>query len=76
VPNLARNLERVRLAQRAERIERVLVALREQHRERSLRDAVPAPLSQSIAEFAARLAQVHAEQRASSLAGEAGAATP
>jgi hypothetical protein len=76
VPTLAKEPERARLAHRADRIERVLVALQERHRERTLRGAVPAPLSQSIAEFAARLAQVHAEQRASSLAGEAGAATP
>jgi hypothetical protein len=72
MPTLANDLERARLAHREERIERVLVALRERHRERSLRGAVPAPLSQSIAGFAAQLAQVRAEQRASSLAGEAG----
>lgn len=62
---LAKDLERARLAHRAQRIEQVLAALRERHRERSLRGAVPAPLSQSIAEFAAQLAQVRAEQRAS-----------
>jgi hypothetical protein len=67
---LAKDLERARLAHRADRIERVLVALRERHHERSLRGAVPAPLSQSIAEFAAQLAQVRAEQRASVAAPE------
>jgi hypothetical protein len=64
VPTLAKDLERTRLAHRAERIERVLTALRERHQERSLRGVVPAPLNQSIAEFAAQLAQVRAEQRA------------
>jgi hypothetical protein len=63
VPTLAKDLERARLAHRAERIERVLAALRERHRERFLRGTVPTPLSQSIAEFAAQLAQVRAEQR-------------
>jgi hypothetical protein len=63
VPTLTRDLERALLAHRAERIERVLAALRERHRERSLRGAVPAPLSQSIAECAAQLAQIRAEQQ-------------
>jgi hypothetical protein len=44
-------------------MERVLAAPRERHRERSLRGVAPAPLSQSIAKFAAQLAQVRAEQR-------------
>jgi hypothetical protein len=76
VPTLAKDLERARLAHRADRIEEVLIALRKRHRELSLRGAVPAPLSQSIAEFAAQLAQVRAEQRASGLAGHAATTTP
>jgi hypothetical protein len=65
VPTPAKDLERARLAHRADRIERVLTELRERHRDQTLRGAVPAPLSQSIAEFAAQLALVRAEQRAS-----------
>jgi hypothetical protein len=67
VPTLAKDLERARLAHRADRIERVLIALRERHHERSPRGAVPAALSQSIAVFAAELTQVRAELRAPSV---------
>jgi hypothetical protein len=61
---LANDPERERLADRAARIERVLAALRDRRRERSSRGSVPAPLNQSIGEFAAQLARVRAEQRA------------
>jgi hypothetical protein len=57
---LGAELERVRLAHRARRIERVLVSLRERRTERARAGPVPPALSQAIDGFSRELAHLRA----------------
>jgi hypothetical protein len=61
---LGGELERVRLAHRTRRIERVLVSLRERRTERARAGAVPPALNQAIEDFTGELAQLRGRQAA------------
>jgi len=63
VTTIAADLEHVRQTRRADRIERVLVALRERRRERTPGVAVPRALNHSISEFTRELTEVQERLR-------------